>query len=99
MHVITRTALVTFWTKHPEAERPLRAWFQITRTAHWSHFAELKSAFRSADQVGRFVVFDIGGNRFRLIAYVDYEYKKLFVRRVLTHAEYGRGDWKNDPWF
>jgi mRNA interferase HigB len=49
--------------------------------------------------VGQFVVFNVGGNKYRLIAFVDYAYKKVFVRHVMTHAAYDRGGWKHDPWF
>ena len=56
-------------------------------------------SFPSADLVGKLVVFNVGGNRFRLIAYVDYAHKKLFVRSVLTHAQYSKEPWKTDPWF
>jgi len=99
MHVITRGALVDFWLKHPEAERPLRAWYQVTRTANWSTFVELRFAYPSADALGGLVVFNIGGNKYRLIAYVDYLYKTVFIRHVLTHAAYDSGGWKHDPWF
>ena len=99
MHVITRSVLAAFWLKYREAEKPLRVWYQVTRAANWSHFAELRAAFPSADQVGKFVIFNIGGNKYRLIAYVDYLYQKVFIRDLLTHAEYDKGAWKHDPWY
>ena len=52
-----------------------------------------------ADPVGNLIVFDICGNNYRLIVYVDYKYQKVFIRAVLTHGEYDRGGWKKDPWF
>jgi len=57
-------------------------------------FAELKRVFRSVDKVGKFTVFDIGGNKFRLIAAVHYNRKKVYIRHVLTHAEYDSDKWK-----
>jgi mRNA interferase HigB len=99
MHVITRTALIRFWESHPNAEPPLRTWYKLTSQAQWSSFVEVRRTFPSADLVGKFTVFNIGGNRYRLIALVDFTYQKVFVRHVLTHAEYDKEAWKNDPWY
>ncbi|MGI2902303.1 type II toxin-antitoxin system HigB family toxin [Tolypothrix sp. VBCCA 56010] len=55
--------------------------------------------FPSADQVSNLTIFNIGGNNYRLITLVDYNYQKVFIRHVLTHAEYDKEDWKNDPWY
>ena len=77
----------------------LRTWFKVVSMASWQAFAELRQSFPSADQVGRLVVFNIAGNRYRLVALVDYDWQKVFVRRVLTHEEYDDGGWKHDPWF
>jgi mRNA interferase HigB len=60
---------------------------------------ELRQTFPPADKVGNFTVFNIGGNNYRLITLVDYEYQKVFIRHILTHAEYDKDDWKNDHWF
>lgn len=99
MHVISRTRLAAFWSMHPDAERPLRTWHRLVATGNWAHFMELKRAFPSVDQVGRLTVFDIGGNKYRLVAYLDYQTGKVFVRKVLTHTAYTKGGWKDDPWF
>jgi mRNA interferase HigB len=99
MHVITRTRLSEFWRRHRDAENPLRAWYRLARAANWSHFADLKQDFPSADQVGRLVVFNVAGNKYRLIAYLDYAHKMMFIREVLTRPDYSRGRWKDDPWF
>ena len=64
--------------------------------ATWRNFADVRTVFPSADQVGKFTVFDIGGNKFRLIAVIHFNRGKVFVRHVLTHQEYDRGQWKND---
>jgi mRNA interferase HigB len=99
MHIITHSRLKTFWQKHPNAKPRLQGWYIRTRYAHWTNFVELRQIFPSADQVGKFTVFNIGGNNYRLITFIDYEYHKVFIRHVLTHAEYDREEWKNDPWF
>jgi mRNA interferase HigB len=99
MHIITRVRLKEFWEKHPNAEISLRLWYKLTSLAQWQNFVELRKVFPSADQVENLTVFNIGGNNYRLITLVDYEYKKVFIRHVLTHAEYDKQNWKNDEWF
>jgi len=99
MHIITRVRLKEFWEKHPNAETSLRLWYKLTSAAQWQNFVELRKVFPSADQVENLTVFNIGGNNYRLITLVDYEYKKVFIRHVLTHAEYDKQNWKNDEWF
>lgn len=94
MHVITKSALVKFWTKHPDAQGPLQDWFNTMEKQVFSGPASLREVFASADQVGKLTVFDIGGNKYRLIASIHYNRHKVYIRNVLTHAEYDRDDWK-----
>ncbi len=94
MHVISKKALRQFWKLHPDAERPLRRWFDTADTAVWQSFADVRAVYAKADQVGRLTVFNIGGNKYRLITAIHYNRAKVFVRYVLTHAEYDRGEWK-----
>jgi len=77
----------------------LRSWYKLTYEAEWQNFVDLRQIYPSADQVSNLTVFNIGGNNYRLIALVDYKYQKVFIRHVLTHAEYDKEDWKNDPWY
>ncbi|MBW4563218.1 MAG: type II toxin-antitoxin system HigB family toxin [Mojavia pulchra JT2-VF2] len=98
MHIITRSRLSEFWEKHPNAQTSLRQWYKLTSLAKWQNFVDLRQIFPSADQVGNLTIFNIGGNNYRLITLVDYKYQKVFIRHVLTHAEYDTEDWKNDPW-
>jgi len=76
----------------------LAAWEKVVRASQWSTPAEVKRTFSSADFVGRLTVFNIGGNKFRLVARIAYDLGIVFIRAVLTHKEYNRGDWKQDPW-
>lgn len=99
MHIITFTRLREFYEKYPDAEPSLRSWNKLTKLAAWQNFAQLRETFASADKVGKLTVFNIAGNKYRLITYIDYQSQKVFVRYVLTHAEYDRDSWKNDPWF
>ncbi|NET72302.1 MAG: type II toxin-antitoxin system HigB family toxin [Sphaerospermopsis sp. SIO1G2] len=98
MHIITRRTFSEFWEKHPNSQTNLQFWYKITLKAEWENFVELRQSFPSADQVGNLTVFNIGGNKYRLIVLVKYNSQKVFIRHVLTHAEYDKGDWKNDSW-
>jgi mRNA interferase HigB len=94
MHVISRKKLREFWATHPDARSPLEQWFRVAQRADWSAFSEVRAVFRAADPVGASTVFNIGGNKYRLIAEVNYKRGKVFVRHVLSHADYSRGTWK-----
>lgn len=94
MHVITRKRLREFAYRHKEATEPLAVWYAIMAKTDFGSYAELKRLFRSVDKVGKFTVFDIGGNKFRLIAAIHYNRKKVYIRHVLTHTEYDNGKWK-----
>jgi mRNA interferase HigB len=96
MHIITRAALKRFSEKHPEAYRPLDRWFRRAKHAQWTSFAEIRKEYgKRVDQFGPLLIFDIGGNKFRLIVKPEYDWGKLYIRHVLTHAEYSQGTWKN----
>ena len=98
VHVISKHALQEFWRLYPDAEAPLAAWFKLANQAHWQSPADVRAVYRTVDFVGRLTVFNIGGNKYRLIARVAFEAQRVYVRSVLTHAEYDREGWKNDPW-
>ena len=72
----------------------LRSWYQVARQAHWQRFTDVRAFYSSADQVGKCTVFHIAGNKYRLIARVNYQTQRVFVLYILTHAEYDRGAWK-----
>ena len=99
MHIITKRRLREFWADHASAKKPLQAWYAQVRQAQWPNLAEVKREFPSADQVQRFTVFNIGGNNYRLIARIEYSQQKIYIRSVMTHAEYDKGKWKDDPWY
>ncbi|MDE2887209.1 MAG: type II toxin-antitoxin system HigB family toxin [Gemmatimonadota bacterium] len=93
MHVISRKALRLFWLKHPDSEEPLSRWFKIMRRTQFINFGSLRRTFPSSDKVGELVVFNIGGNKYRLIASIHFNRGKVYIRQVLTHGEYVRGGW------
>lgn len=93
MWIVSLKRLRVFWTLHSKAEIPLRGWFTQTSEANWRNFSDLRSTFPSADLVGNCIVFNIGGNNFRLIGRVFYRSHKVYVLKVMTHVEYDRDDW------
>lgn len=94
MHVFSRKALRVFWEKYPLAEGPLKSWYSNTSKAKWTKFAEVRNDYGSVDLVGHYLVFNIGGNKYRLIAGIDYKGQRVFIRAVLTHEDYDQDDWK-----
>lgn len=94
MHLISRKKLRDAGVVNSELEKPLRAWIKIVEGAKWNRFGDVRATIKHADQVDRFTVFNVLGNRFRLICVIHYSRGKVFVRHVLTHAEYDRGTWK-----
>ncbi len=94
MHIISRKALRLFWEQYPDSETPLARWYKIMQHTDFRDWGELRAVFPSADKVGDSIVFNIGGNKYRLICVVHFRRGKVYVRHVLTHAEYDKGVWK-----
>lgn len=99
MNVIAKSALVEFWNRQPSglpqktARAAMMEWYTTASDARWDHFDDLKKTFNSADYVadGK-VVFDVGGNKYRIVGLVAYRTKRIFVLFVGTHGEYDRID-------
>jgi mRNA interferase HigB len=98
MRVISQKALRDFAKQYPDADEPLRAWCKLVKSGTYRNLMELKRTFGSVDYVpaakGDFYVFDLGGNKYRLIAAIHFNTQILFIRNILTHADYDRGGWK-----
>ena len=93
MHVIKKKTLVDFWRKHAEAKVPLSAWFLEAKTACWKSPRAIKGRYRSADFLpGNRVVFNIGGNKYRVVVKIAYVPGLIYIRFVGTHAEYDKID-------
>lgn len=88
MRLISNKALREFAGIHPPAEAPLQGWRRVMEQSTFRNFAELKQAFNTVDKVGDLLVFNIAGNHYRLIAAIHFNTQVLYVRRVMTHAEY-----------
>jgi mRNA interferase HigB len=93
--VLGEAAAARFAGKHAGARKPLQRFLDVARNAVWPNFPAVKQTFPSVDlgRQSRRLIFDIGGNRFRLIASVDFEEQMLLIERVMTHEEYDRENW------
>ena len=101
MHIISEKALKAFAARHPDAHRPLSRWYQVVRRARWQNLMEARRDFPHADPAtvgsGRTViVFNIAGNKYRLISAIHFDRQTLFVLRILTHADYDKEKWKDE---
>ena len=98
MRIITKARLREFWRRADcgDSEGPLRAWHAHVahRSVAWQSWGDVKSAFGSASRVGNCAVFNVGGNKYRLVARILFSSQKVFVLRIMTHAEYDGGGWK-----
>lgn len=92
MRVISNKALTDFSAIHLAAKEPLQAWRKIIESRSFISFSDIKTAFNAADKVGDYYVFDIGGNKYRIVAAIHFDHQKLYVRHVFTHKEYDK--WK-----
>ena len=91
MHVITRKRLLEFWRKHSDSQRPLKAWLAIVRSKSYLSPDEVRRDFPSASFLGGTrTIFNIGGNKYRLIVDMRYDLGRIYIRHVLTHEEYNR---------
>jgi mRNA interferase HigB len=95
VHVVSRKRILEFAAKHPDSRSALLAWFKIMSTTNYRNFADLRRTFASADQVSDLTVFNISGNKYRLIAAIHYNRQKVYIRNILKHADYDRGLWRN----
>lgn len=91
MRIIAIGTLRHFWEIHADAEEPIKAWYQEARAAHWGTPHQVKAMYRNASVLGdNRIVFNIAGNKYRLIVKFNYSYRIGFVRFIGTHAEYDR---------
>lgn len=97
MRIIALKRLKDHWLLpgRGDSEQPLKAWYAVVKEASWNHFAEVKGQFRSASAVGERIVFNIAGNKYRLVTYINYEFRIVYVRFIGTHKEYDGLDVKN----
>ncbi len=95
MKIISNSALRSFSIENPQADEPLQGWRRVIEKNRFANWAELKAAFNTIDKVGDLTVFDIGGNKYRLIAHIRFEKQIVYIKAVLGHRDYDKGVWKS----
>jgi mRNA interferase HigB len=96
MHVISKRPLRDFWERHPDSKEELNRWYRAASKSKWRHLIDVRQNFNHADAVGKCIVFNIKGNRYRLIVKFRFDRQTAFVKAVLTHSEYDKGNWKDE---
>lgn len=94
-NVIARSRLEVFWKDYPDSEQALRSWYAEASKSDWNTPHDIKDKYRNASFVGGNVVFNICGNKYRLIVNVDYQRKKIYIKFIGTHVEYDKLDAEN----
>jgi mRNA interferase HigB len=94
VRVISKAAITAFSRSHPDALAPLLRWYYVAKRATWTNLAHVREDFPDADSVEVFTVFNIAGNKYRLITAIKYRWQVVYVRQILTHVEYNKDKWK-----
>jgi mRNA interferase HigB len=94
VRIVSRKRIREFGSRFAKAIDPLNRWANVVEASRWAHPGERKAAFAAADFVKDLTVFNIGGNKFRLIAFVHYGLGIVYIKHILTHEEYEQGAWK-----
>jgi mRNA interferase HigB len=94
MHIITQKRIKDAAERHKDCASALEQWYQVMKKAEMQDFSQLKALFNSVDKVGDLYVFNVGGNKLRLIAAIHFNRQKVFIREILTHTEYDKGKWR-----
>jgi mRNA interferase HigB len=97
MHLITRPRLIADAFAHGDIKLHVTRWCQVVRNSSWQSLIDVREVYPSADSVGNFTVFNI--KSFRLIVGIAYEEQVVYYKYLLTHAEYDKNRWKEDPYF
>jgi mRNA interferase HigB len=99
MRIISYRRLREYSDSHADCSEALDNWFKVASKARWSNLIEVQTTFPSAESVSNFTVFNIKGNKYRLIVSIDYQHQLIYIKYILTHSEYDKEKWKNDPYF
>jgi len=94
MHIITQKRIWDAKKKYPESASALDSWYRVIKKNQFNSFSHLKKSFNSVDKLKDFYVFDLGGNKLRLIANIHFQRQKIYIRHILTHKEYDKDAWK-----
>lgn len=94
MHIITQKRVFEAAEKYKDCANALNQWYRVMKKVEPQDFAELRNLFNSVDKVDDLYVFNIGGNKLRLIAAIHFNRKRVFIRSILTHKEYDKMKWR-----
>ena len=83
--------------RYPDAKKAVKTWYLVVKNAAWSSLEDVREVYRDAESVGNFTIFNIKGNNYRLIVGINYVKQRAYFKFFLTHAEYDKDYWKNDP--
>jgi mRNA interferase HigB len=99
MHLISIRNLRADAAKYSDAIQSINRWYATVKKSQWRNLEDIRQIYRDAEAVGNFTVFNIKGNKYRLIVGIDYENQTVYYKYLLTHSEYDKNEWKNDPYF
>jgi mRNA interferase HigB len=99
MHLISIRNLRSDSAKYPDTQTVIDEWYKVVKSVSWQNLEEVKQFYRDAEAVGNFTVFNIKGNKYRLIVDINYVNQTIYYKYFLTHAEYDKDSWKNDDYF
>ena len=99
MHLISIRNLRIDANQFPDVKKQVEDWYTTVTKAEWTNLEDVRLIYKDAEAVGNFTVFNIKGNAYRLIVCIDYENQVIYYKYFLTHAEYDKDKWKNDPHF
>ena len=99
MHVISRKKLRDYCHNHADSCEALDDWYKIASQVNWTKLIEVQTIYTQAEAVGNFTIFNIKGNKYRLIVSLNYQKQIVYIKYILTHAEYDKNNRKNDPYF
>ena len=94
MRVISKRGLFHRAAKFPDAKSALQVWMESARQATWSSLEDVRRSFPATDMIGKLAIFNIKGNRYRLIVRMEFERQRIYIKEFLTHAEYDKETWK-----
>jgi mRNA interferase HigB len=99
MHIVSRKRLLEFAEIHADVADPLDLWYRVAKSAEWANLVDVRRTYPATDSVGNCTVFNIKGNDYRLITSIVYATQRIYIKYVLTHSEYNKDKWKDDPYY
>lgn len=99
MHLISIRNLRADAAQYPDVTNQIERWYRVVKSITWQNLEDVKQVYPKAEAVSNFTVFNIKGNDYRLIVSIDYEAQIIYYKYFLTHAEYDKDNWKNDPYY